>query len=170
MNPDMFWGSRKTSSFTMGWGGPISTETREGSSQLMLRDAQLLAQICHRHLFCLASLKCCHSHTKEDVCFKLLTHGFPKPWGASPGILPLNEVNSRQKHFPLDLSVNKMLWHIGHGWISDLAKSDLTLINVVLHLVKVMSLFSKMRVLTSRVLSKINPLRKKYGTTCKLYL
>lgn len=55
----------------MGRGGLISTETREGSSKLMLCDVQLLAQICCCHLFGLARLKCSHSDTKEEVCCKL---------------------------------------------------------------------------------------------------
>lgn len=92
---------------TLGRGGLISPETREGSSKLMLCDVQLLAQICCGHLFCLASLKCSHSDTKEDVCSNLLTDRFPQPFSDSPGILQLSEVNSRQKHFPLDLSANK---------------------------------------------------------------
>lgn len=140
--------------------------SREGSSELMLCDVQLLAQICCRHLFCLASLKCSRSDTKEDVCYKLLTDRFPKPCGESLGILQLTEVNSRQKHFPLDLTANKMLWHI--GWICDSAQSDLSLINVVLHVVKVMSILQNESPFLQKS-SRINPLRKNYGTNCKSY-
>lgn len=103
MNPDKCW----IQAHTVGRGSLISPETREGSSKLMLCDVQLLAQICYSHLFCLASLKRSHSDTKEDVCCNLLTDRFPQPFDDSPGILELSEVNSRQKHFPLDLSANE---------------------------------------------------------------
>lgn len=83
----------------IGRGGLISTEAREGSSKLMLCDVQLLAQICCRHLFGLARLKCSHSDTKE-VCCKLHMYRFPKPCGQSPGIFQLSEANKNTANKP----------------------------------------------------------------------
>lgn len=133
----------------MGWDNMISAAAREGSLKLMACDAQLLAQICCSHLFCLCWCKNILTPTGTNtlkeavfVCHELLTSRFAEPWGKSPGIPQFTGASWPQsnpqwlKRFA-QLSAVKILWHASHGRINDSVMPNLGLINAVLHLEKV---------------------------------
>lgn len=148
----------------------------------MACDVRLLAQICCSHLFCWAGFKCSHFDRNSDgekkgACVQLesLALRFAERWGESLEILQFTEVNSLQEHsqglkrFAL-CSVPLKCCDTSRSWINASVRPNPSLINVVLHLEKVVCQCSKINWLFA--LAVCLPGRHWpawYGPTCELF-